>query len=273
MNRRRSDSPRSSANAKRRSPPRRTASRRTASRSTVRRPQRAPFQSRMTRPPTSDLTIGAIAARQRWDLVEPLLTGTPAAANPSEALSALRRFVTSLVAWNSNVSNLISKNDVARIVDRHLAESLESAGVFANLGRERWLDFGSGAGFPAIPLALVGVGVSWQLVESRRPKTLFLRKVLQELPLKHMAVVHDRLENLPPGEPFDAFTARATEAIGPTLRAAAPHIRPGGTACLWKGSSWQAELEPRSAWAAEWEIGPSITLIGRPSVIVLFNKK
>ena len=227
----------------------------------------------MTRPPTSELTIEAIAARQRWELIEPLLARTPAAANPSEALSALRRFVTSLVAWNSNVSNLISKSDVARIVERHLVESLEPASVLADLRSERWLDFGSGAGFPAIPLALVGVGASWQLVESRRPKTLFLRKTLQELKLERIKVVHDRLENLPVGEPFDAFTARATEAIGPTLRQAARHVRPGGTACLWKGSSWQAELEPRSAWVQDWDLDRSIPLPGRPNLIVLFNKK
>ena len=227
----------------------------------------------MTRPPTSDLTIESIAIRQRWDLIEPLLAKTPAAASPAEALSALRRFVTSLVAWNSNVSNLISKNDVARIVERHLVESLEPAGALADLGCDRWLDFGSGAGFPAIPLALVGVGVSWQLIESRRPKTLFLRKLLQDLSLDRLTVVHDRLENLEPEEPFDAFTARATEAIGPTLSQAARHVRPGGTACLWKGSSWKAELEPRSAWAAEWEIGRTIALRGRPNLVVLFTKK
>jgi 16S rRNA (guanine527-N7)-methyltransferase len=158
-------------------------------------------------------------------------------------------------------------------VERHLVESLEPAAMLIERQCRTWLDFGSGAGFPTIPLAMAGIGDRWVMVESRRPKTLFLRKVLQDILLPGVSVVHDRLENLVANDQFDGFTARATEAIGPTLRLAALHVRPGGTACLWKGSSWQDELAAGQEWKENWDLERSIQLEGRPNVIVLFTRK
>ena len=187
-----------------------------------------------------------------------------------EVLGRLRRFVTMLVAWNSNVSNLISKNDAARIAERHLVESLEPAALLASRGLSSWMDFGSGAGFPAVPLALVGIGERWRLVESRRPKTLFLRKIVGALELRGFEVIHDRLENIAGDVPVDGFTARATQAVGPTLRLAARHVRPGGTACLWKGSSWKAEMYADPSWAEHWGFEKRIEFEGRQSSVLLF---
>ena len=55
------------------------------------------------------------------------------------------------------------------------------------------VDFGSGGGFPALPLALAGVGERWTLVESRRNKTLFLRRAIQELGAGQVDVLTGRL--------------------------------------------------------------------------------
>ena len=188
-------------------------------------------------------------------------------------MGALRRFVTMVVKWNGNVSNLISKNDVARIAERHLIESLEPAAPLARLGLGNWMDFGSGAGFPAIPLALVGIGKQWKLVEIRRPKTLFLRKTVMDMELLEFAIVHDRLENVILTEPVDGFTARATEAVGPTLRLAARHVRRDGVACLWKGSSWKSEMETDSSWEEHFEFNHRIEFEGRQNSALLFIKK
>ena len=87
------------------------------------------------------------------------------------ALDRLKAFATELLRWSQGVSNLISHNDEPRIVDRHIAESLAGVSIINALGCNNLVDFGSGGGFPALPLALVGVGRHWTLVESRRNKT------------------------------------------------------------------------------------------------------
>lgn len=225
----------------------------------------------MRRPGITPATAEAIVARQPWETVAPLLAR--AGADPAAVIPLLKRFAIALVTWNASVSNLISRNDVARLVDRHVRESLEPAELLSRAGCRSWIDFGSGAGFPAIPLALAGIGERWQLVESRRPKTLFLRKVMQDIGLPGVSVTHDRIENVEGDASFDGFTARATERIAPTLVAAARHIRPGGKVFLWKGSGWAVELARTEGWRESWEQEATFTLLSTPIVVVVFVRK
>ncbi len=182
--------------------------------------------------------------------------------------------------WNQGVSNLISQNDQARFVERHLLESLTGLPRLRELGPAHIVDLGSGGGLPAIPLLLAGAGRRWTLVESRRNKTLFLRRVAQDLSLGNLTVLTGRLETLLDSEgdalACDAFTSRATLAIGPTLEMAARIVAPGGHALLWKGSSWAQEGDggdvgtPR---APGWEF-VGVTAIGDgPSVIVEMRRR
>jgi 16S rRNA (guanine527-N7)-methyltransferase len=179
-----------------------------------------------------------------WDSLRPLLAGDDA--EVERVLGRLRSFAAELLSWNQGVSNLISRDDERRLVERHLAESLAGAAIIKALGCKQLLDFGSGGGFPAIPLAIAGVGEHWTLVESRRNKTLFLRRVVQALGLYHVDVITGRLEALEPGRlddtRVDGFTSRATLKLGPTLALAARALPSGGHAILWKGSGVHDEI-------------------------------
>ena len=120
------------------------------------------------------------------------------------------------------------------------------------------MDFGSGAGLPSIPLAIALPHTRWTLVESRRPKVLFTTKVIRDLHLGRVSVIHGRLETVitgpePPAD-FDAFVSRATIALGPTLKLARSVVRNGGSAFLWKGSGHEAEMEADPAWREHWRL-------------------
>jgi 16S rRNA (guanine527-N7)-methyltransferase len=197
-------------------------------------------------------------------------------ADAETTLTRLRRYAQLVIEWNRTVSNLISKNDESRIVARHLVESIQPAAWLKSSNLDRWIDFGSGAGFPAIPQAMIGVGASWTLVESRRPKVLFLRKAIQELDLKNVTVVHSRLEALA-DEPehrgaYDGFTSRATMTLGPTLELAADFLRSGGAAFLWKGSSHPEELAAGADWHDRWTTDGALTVGDGQSVVLKFLK-
>lgn len=200
-------------------------------------------------------TIDRLLDRQPWDALIPHLLKAGARVEPTTEL--LRRYARMLIEWNRSVSNLISRNDEARIVERHIAESVEPAAWLKSCPATRWLDFGSGAGLPAIPLAIAGVGPRWTLVESRRMKTLFVRKAIESLGLRDIEVVVARLENLGNGaerlEAYSGFTSRATVALGPTLTLATRFVAPGGTAFLWKGSQREQEMSADPSWQDAWE--------------------
>lgn len=192
-------------------------------------------------------------------------------------LPRLRRYAEMLLEWNRNVSNLISGHDEPRIVERHLRESLEPAGWLRESRAGRWLDFGAGAGLPGLPLAIAGIGDSWLMVESRRPKALFMRKCLAELSLANIDVHHGRLEEViasgAENDRIDVLVSRATMPMGPTLVLAEPLVRQGGCAFLWKGSRRHEEAADSAAWESAWKVGEEMIVgDGLTAVVKLLRK-
>src|SRR5262249_45116678 len=144
-------------------------------------------------------------------------------------------------------------------------ESLAGLRILGDLGCRELVDFGSGGGFPALPLAIAGAGARWTLVESRRNKTLFLRRVVQVLELGKVEVLTSRLEALVRDGSIrcDGFTSRATAKLGPTLALASSFLRPGGHAILWKGSAFREELAACAPAIRETWSDPSVRELGQ----------
>src|SRR4029077_15939913 len=93
-----------------------------------------------------------VLARQNWDALTPALLRVTT--ELELARSRLRNFAAILVEWNGGVSNLFSRNDVSRLVERHFTESVDPAHWLSASGAMRWLDLGSGGGRPAHPPAM-----------------------------------------------------------------------------------------------------------------------
>ena len=205
--------------------------------------------------PGARASIEQVLEGQPWESLRPALERS--SGDVELSLRQLRQYAQLLLEWNRSVSNIMSKHDEERIVDRHLLESIEPAHWLKESGAEHWIDFGSGAGFPAVPLAIAGVGARWTLVESRRTKTLFVRKAIQDIGLTCFEVFNDRLENVvlesTRADEFDGFTSRATLRLGPTLVLASQLVRPGGSAFLWKGSGLDEEIAQDATWSTGWE--------------------
>ena len=209
-----------------------------------------------------------------WNTLRPFLAGSDA--ESESAIGRLKAFTVELLKWNRGISNLVSHDDERRLVERHIAESLAGAAIVRELGCNELLDLGSGGGFPALPLALAGVGRRWTLVESRRNKTLFLRKAVQELALANVSVLTARLEAIVEeqveGLQCDGFTSRATMRAGPTLELAARIVRPGGHAILWKGSGLDDELSrSRGSWERQWAHVATHRIADGPNSIAVFS--
>jgi len=125
--------------------------------------------------------------------------------------------------WNSR-TNLTSIRDPDAILQRHFVESIVCAQALPT-EIKTLLDFGSGAGFPGIPIAIHRPEIAVALAESQGKKAAFLREAIRVTGVS--ATVHaGRAESLE--EKFDCVTLRAVDHMEAAVRAAAHLVAPGG---------------------------------------------
>ena len=152
-----------------------------------------------------------------------------------ETLADLERYVALLRKWQPAI-NLVGARTLDDVWRRHMLDSAQLAGLASG---GRWIDLGSGAGFPGMVLAIMGVGTV-HLAESDQRKAAFLSAVANETGAK--AVIRlGRIEAMGP-EIFDVVTARALAPLTDLLRQA-QHFVGQNTVCLFpKGQDIDAEL-------------------------------
>ncbi|KXV79083.1 16S rRNA methyltransferase, partial [Acetobacter malorum] len=120
-----------------------------------------------------------------------------------ETQERLEAFVALLEKWNPRI-NLVSSRDIASVWERHVLDSLQLAPLVA--GQERFIDMGSGGGFPGVIVA-IATGVPGTLIESDQRKAAFLREAARvtQAPIKVLA---ERIEQVDLA-PVPVVTARA----------------------------------------------------------------
>ena len=152
-------------------------------------------------------------------------------------------FVELLESWSSR-TNLVSKNDVARLASKHISESLEIERLSLLSGKKRILDLGAGAGFPGVPLAIVNPNRLFVLLDSRRKKTLFLQEVADECSLTNIAIVCDRVENYGASFPdqYDVVVSRAVASLDVLWKWSVPILENAGCLIAIKGGDVQDEV-------------------------------
>jgi 16S rRNA (guanine527-N7)-methyltransferase len=140
---------------------------------------------------------------------------------------AFEDYLSLLLRWNARV-NLTAIRDEEGILRRHFVESIACARALP-AGIRTLLDFGSGAGFPGIPIALCRPEIAVTLAESQGKKAAFLREAVRVLGLN--AQVHSaRAEVL--RTVFDCVTLRAVDKMDQAVQAAAQLVRPNGWLAL-----------------------------------------
>ena len=155
-------------------------------------------------------------------------------------MTPLDQYKSLLLSWDDRM-NLIGP-EARQNLDVHIKEALEAAEILRPAGDV--LDFGSGGGLPAIPMAIAFPSARFHLVEANQKKWAFLKHVVRACQLN--AVVYgDRLDRvlnrLPPELTFSLVTSRAVGKPEEWLPTLASRMTPNGRAALFEGS---AELPP-----------------------------
>jgi 16S rRNA (guanine527-N7)-methyltransferase len=152
-------------------------------------------------------------------LLEPYLS--PETDLPNTLYPRLSLYLDLLLKWNAR-TNLTAIRDPDEIVRRHFGESLFAA---QHLGPcTTLLDFGSGAGFPGIPIALLSPSIQVTLAESQNKKASFLREAARTLEIP-TEIWSARAETMPAGRQFDTVTLRAVDNMAAAITAATPRAR------------------------------------------------
>ena len=154
-----------------------------------------------------------------------------------ETLARLEAYRALLVDWSRRI-NLVAGSTLDDAWRRHFLDSAQLLPLVPR-GAQSLIDLGSGAGFPGLVLAILGVA-QVELVEADARKCAFLREAARvaEAPVR---IHNSRIESLAP-RPFDVVTARGCAPLDRLLVMAQPFVAPG-TRCLFpKGEQAAQEL-------------------------------
>ena len=190
-----------------------------------------------------------------------------------DQVDALRRHFALLLERN-RVVNLTRITDPAEAVTKlYLASllvfpALAESGVVPE-GLFTYLDLGTGAGFPGIPVAVAAPHLEATLVDARRKKTDFVAESAAEIGLGNVRAVHARGSDLR-GD-YELVTARAVASAAKTIAESAGLLGRGGFLVVYKGPGLQDE-EVREGEEAARRHGLSFLGIAEPTVADLTPK-
>ncbi len=177
-----------------------------------------------------------------------------------ETTEKLEAFATLVAKWTPKI-NLIASSTVANTWNRHINDSAQIY-RFAPYSFDKWVDIGSGGGFPGIVMAIMAQEKQPQaritLIESDQRKATFLRTAGRELNLA-ITVIAGRVEQQP-RQQADILSARALTSLSRLLPLAVQHLRPDGMAFLHKGQTAHQEIaQAQKDWSFALEEHASIT--------------
>jgi len=192
-----------------------------------------------------------------------------------ETLARLDRFV-ELLLEQQKITNLIAASTVPIIWTRHIVDSLQLLALIPHA--KRWIDLGSGAGFPGLMIACAladTADAAVHLVESNAKKAAFLREAALELGVPatiYPVRIEDFVQNF--HERIDAVTARALAPLDDLLKLAFPLLKTGAQGLFLKGQDVATELtKAGKSWSMDFALVPSKTNAESRIVVVRGLKK
>lgn len=188
-----------------------------------------------------------------------------------ETLERFQKYADLLAHWQRRI-NLVSSASLNDLWKRHFLDSAQMKRCLPEKSRQIW-DIGTGAGFPGLVLAILGVpGIS--LIESDARKCAFLREAARvtEAPV---SIVNARAEELYDREELserpDVVLARALAPADKFLDIVSKSILCHTYCILLKGERYEEELSAaRDRWIFEHEVRRSMT---HPNGVVLSLRK
>jgi 16S rRNA (guanine527-N7)-methyltransferase len=180
-----------------------------------------------------------------------------------ETIGCLETYAALLEKWQKTI-NLVAPSTLGHVWSRHFADSAQLLPL-APQNAARWLDLGSGAGFPGMVVAILLTGRDGALitlVESDSRKAAFLREVARATGAP-VDILCERIEKPATQAKVDSInvvTARALAPLPKLLDLSAPYFSSDTVGLFLKGREAPAEVEAaHQIWDFEAALEPSVT--------------
>lgn len=177
-----------------------------------------------------------------------------------ETIDRLKIYEQLLKKWNPKI-NLVGKSTISEIWGRHFQDSAQVWSLRPKVLR-KWLDIGSGGGFPGLVIAILAEeshpDLKVTLVESDTRKATFLRVAARDMRISP-TIIAKRVEHLPP-QGADVVSARALAPLDKLFEYSSLHLAKNGCCLFSKGQNYESELtEAAKQWKFNVKRQPSIT--------------
>lgn len=155
-----------------------------------------------------------------------------------------------LVEWNSFM-NLTAITEFDEVCQKHFLDSLSIVKAYPEYYFEentfQFIDIGTGAGFPSIPIKIVFPNLKFSLVDSLNKRINFLNEVIDQLQLSDCTAVHGRAEDLAKDssyrEQYDFCVSRAVANLSTLCEYCMPYVKVGGRFVSYKSEKITEEAE------------------------------
>ncbi|QQS38354.1 MAG: 16S rRNA (guanine(527)-N(7))-methyltransferase RsmG [Ignavibacteriales bacterium] len=166
--------------------------------------------------------------------------------NPDPMKVERLAFFAELVAEKNESVNLVSRKDIESIIEKHIFIS-SYISKFIPDKCTRFLDIGTGGGFPGIPIAIVRSDMRGVLVDSTGKKIEAVKEFIDKLKLSNVVAENERVESpefvTRYNDYFDIIVSRATVPLIILLRYALPLLKEKGFIMAMKGGDLDDEYK------------------------------
>ena len=183
--------------------------------------------------------------------------------------AALLQYIGLLQRWNK-AYNLTSIKDPVQMLSYHLLDSL-SIGPYLQ-GRS-FIDVGTGAGLPGIPLAVTHPDKTFSLLDSNGKKIRFLFQIKTALQLSNVKEMQGRVEGYKPEQLYDGVISRAFASLTDMIEGSQHLLVPGGCFYAMKGRYPDKELsELPKGYKVEQAIELDVPTLDQQRHLVIIKK-
>lgn len=165
----------------------------------------------------------------------------------NEKINLFENYYQLLIEFNKKF-NLTAITERKEVIEKHFIDSLLNVNKIVG---KKFIDIGSGGGFPAIPLKIYKGDIMLTMVESTGKKCEFLKTVVDKLGLNNTQVVCQRAEELAKEknyrEQYDICSARAVARLNTLCEYCLPFVKVGGTFIAYKGDAREELIEAQNA--------------------------
>ncbi len=167
---------------------------------------------------------------------------------PEDRLDQLMRYLDELIRWNKkiNLTALLSRED---IIIKHFVDSLTALPYLETKLGAKWIDIGTGGGFPGLVLKIAAPEIDLTLVEPSGKKVSFLHHLIGLFGMRYVSVAQNRLESLVGLQWEGNYDLVMTRALSPDLllKQGRSLMRRGGEMLIFQGQADDIKWEERIA--------------------------